>query len=340
MCPLAKYVIGHEKRVGREGNAPVLLWDLLPIELALFIPIVAWDFPFLPGFEFTVIGVILVALMLIVIGLSIFAILQFILTIRFRNPYHNTELELLINKAKTRMGYSSNPEIWLYSSSKQILLPLSALLFKAIVLSKPAVDDLLASPEDGEIVLADVLISLEGRPMPSTWGPLVAFVLLSLIKFPWIGLSDQTARGILWFFLLVFVLIMGYAVMRPHRQKKDPVRREYHAYSDSARCVVFRNEQPSETELKEIIKQSQQPFLGPESRKRSAVSLIIAVTLCIIAWSVTQDFVERIGLNTNPFWAGPYIPAPFLAALCTLVVVSFSLEFILARGESNQIEDV
>jgi hypothetical protein len=238
--PDASYVIGHEKGVGVHGNGPILLYDFWPAELALLVPGLLCTFPLLPKAEFTPSGILSAFVFVALIGLSIILGFQLYLRHRFRNLYSSAEFELLINKAKNRMGFSSTPELWLYPSSKSLLIPLSWFLTKAVILSDPAVEDLLASPVEGEVILADILRSLEGRPYLSTWGPLTTFLVLSLLLFPWIGLSDQTARSILWFIYLSFVAFIGYGTIRPHKQKVDLIQQEYNIYSDIARCIVFR----------------------------------------------------------------------------------------------------
>jgi hypothetical protein len=340
LTPDSNYIIGHEKGAGKNGNAPILLWDFWPVELAFFIPILLWSYPFLPRFEFSIVGVIFVILMLILAGFTFLIGFHLLLRFRFRNSYYNTELELLINQAKSRMGYSSNCELWLYSSLKQILLPLSFPFFKVIVLSDSAVDDILASREDGEIILADVLTSLEGRAMLSTWIPLFSFVLLSLFTFPWTGIDDQTARSIVWLILWVFFLIMSSTVVWSPKSQVELVEQEYKVNSDTARYIVFRKEPPNDTELSEIEKRSHHPFSRPVSHWRRGVSFIAAVACSVFAWIIIQNFVAGFELNTNLILSILYIYAPFNIALFTFLVVSICLDKILKKGESTQNRDV
>ena len=132
MSPDLSYVIGHEKGVGTNGNGPILLYDFWPVEIALFFPPLLCSFPFIPDIEFSVGGIL--SLFFVFLDFTIIIGFQLFLRHQFRIPYNNNEFELLVDKARNRMDFTSTPELWLYSSSKPVLIPLSWLFIKVIVL--------------------------------------------------------------------------------------------------------------------------------------------------------------------------------------------------------------
>lgn len=335
MSPDADYVIGHETGIWEKGNAPYLLWEFWSLELALLIPIILWSFPFMDHFPLTISGFFYVTLACLVIGLLIPLLFQIFIRFKFKNPYQHTELELLIDKAKNRMGYISRPVLWLYPSEKVVLVPVSALTYKAIVLTESAVNDLLASPVEGEIVIADVLSKIEGQSSIGTWLPIGFFVLFSLFIYPWAGLDTQPARSVLWIVYLIIVLLFGTLVVRPRKDKEDPVYREYSKYSKAARFAVFRNKPMTDSELEEITKRTRYPLPSPTSLTRRLISFVVASTLSFIVWILVENWITISGVDAYEILSALIITGPFLAAVYTLIGVSIGLDVLLIRGESN-----
>jgi hypothetical protein len=263
MYPEVDYKIGHEKRVGREGNTPYLLYDMLPIEITfLLVSLPAFLIFIEPiSLEFSLYNILFWLAFSFIIILLILTCFQLVLRNRFRNPYTNHELEEIISRVNRRMGFSKHTELWMLRSGKQILLPLYGLVYRSLVISKRAEEDLLASPENAEIVLADNLKDLEGQPVLSTWFPVVLFVLVSCFPVQWVGLTTSFVLTIFWACYWIQITLIGIWLATGGRVREEKtVLTEYGTHPDIARCLVFRKSPPNDDELKSVFKVHHDPL--------------------------------------------------------------------------------
>jgi hypothetical protein len=323
VCPDGNYQIGHEVGAGRNGNAPILLYDLLPLDLAFILAFIvvpasaAQSFPPPIIMPFTIFGLLLWFVISLSIVLIILIVFQAILRHRFRNPYTNSELENLLTRVNNRMGYTRSPELWYYESSKPVLVPLVGLLFRSIVISKPAEEDLLASPEMAELVLADHLKSIQGQSMVSTWLPVTFFVTFTFVFVRWTGLTLDQAVVIWWAIYWILVLESGRRLIMGRDDVENPVFEEYHTHPDVARCVVFRGSEPTNTELKDISKKRHDPISKESNRVRGYLSFITSLVISIFMGLVLTTWVSN--LDPIPF---PVINevVPFVPMIASLII--------------------
>lgn len=325
MCPNADYKIGHEKGAGKNGNAPILLYDFFPMELAFFFV------PFVVGvaysstlrIPFTITGVLSWLVEIITIAVAIQITFQVVLRYRFRNPYSNSELEHLITRVQTHMGIFKNVELWEYSSIKPVLVPLSGILFRSLVISKPAEEDLLASPEMAELVLADHLESINHGLLLSTWLPIFSLVLLASLFVRWTGLTPEQTIGISWVFFWAIVVHSAKQLLFGKEEKVNAVLETYGTHPDVARCIVFRGSAPTEAEMKDISKKPINPLSKDENRTKSYISFLGALIISLIVGTLLSLWV--LTLAPTPFQTiSDFVKIlPMLVSLCVFMGLFF-----------------
>jgi len=305
MYPEADYKIGFEKGVGREGNAPFLLYNILPLDIAFFLLFLMPAFtnyirPI--SFQFSLFNLLLWFTFSLAVILLILISFQLVLRKRFRKLYSCPELEEIISRAKRRMGFSRHAELWILQSSKQVLLPLSGLMYHSIVISKRTEEDLLTSPENAEIVLADNLKDLEGQPVLSTWFPVLLFVPISFFPVQWIGLTTSLALSILWAFYWIMITTEGIWLAAGGRvREKNPVLIEYNTHPDVARCHVFRKSPPNEDELQSIFKIPHDPLNITNNRLAGFSSYFVSIIV-----STGLVLVLTLWISTLPVLSAPF----------------------------------
>jgi hypothetical protein len=323
MYSVKEYKIGYEKGVGRMGNAPYLLYDSLPLDFSFFLLTVSASASFLGTIELgsSLYLILFWFLYFFVIILLIIVSFQLILRYRFRKPYTSHELEEVMSRASKRMGFSRCVELWLLHGNKQVLLPLSGLLYRSIVISKQAEEDLLASPENAEIILADNLKDLEGQPVPSTWLPVAVFVPFSFLLVQWTGLTTSLAIGIFSVFYWIIVVIGGIRLaLGGGRRKKNPILTEYGTHPDVARCFVFRKSAPTEDELQSIFRVRHEPFDIAGNRLAGIFSYLSAV---LISAGVGFVLMQRISFILSLFTQFEVVSEALLFVTFTITLAVF-----------------
>ncbi len=293
MCPYADYEIGHEKGAGKFGNGSVFLNNFFPTDLSLIALTLIPLFPTVT-MPFTIYGVF----QWLVISLSIaFAIqigLQVVLRHHYRRLYANSELEQILSKVNGRMGFSADVELWECSNDKPVLVPISALLYRALAISRPAEEDLLASPTMAEPVLADHLKDIQGGPLSSTWLPIFVFVLVSSLMVQWTGLPLYQAVNISWALFFVVVIVIGRTVLVGKEKPHNVVFEAYGVHPDMARCVVFRDSQPTEAEMREISKRPIDPLSKDVFRMKAYLSFFAALFLSLLVGMALTTWVSTL----------------------------------------------
>jgi hypothetical protein len=318
MCPNAGYRIGHEKGAGKNGNAPFLLYDFLPMELAFFaVPfVVGQAYSLTIKIPLTITGILSWLAEILAIAVTIQIAFQAVLRYRYRNPYTNSELEHLITRVQTHMGISKNVQLWEYSSIKPVLVPLSGIFFRSLVISKPAEEDLLASSEMAELVLADHLESMNRGLLLSTWLPIVSLVLLASLFVRWTGLTPEQAVGIPWLFYWGIVILSAKQLLFGKEDKVNTVLETYGTHPDVARCIVFRGSAPTEAEMKDISKQPINPLSKDANRTKSYFAFFGALVISLIIGTLLSSWI--LNLKPTPF----QILNDFLIVLPMLISLS------------------
>lgn len=293
MCPYAEYKIGHEKGAGQFGNAPLFLTSFTPLEITLaalaLLPLVP-----LITIPFTLYGVFQWLVVSVSIAVAIQIGTQLILRRHYRKVYTNSELEQILSRVNRQMGFSSEFELWEYSSDKPVLAPVSALLYRALVISKPAEEDLLASPEMAETVLADQLKDMQSGHTISTGLPIFIFVLVASFLVQWTGLPLGLAVNIVWALFFVFVIVIGWTVLVGKDNLRNVVLEVYGVHPDMARCVVFRGFQPTKAEMRDILKRPIDPLSKDVFRMKAGISYFAALFLSLLAGMALNSWVSNL----------------------------------------------
>ena len=325
MCPNAGYKIGHEKGAGKNGNAPILLYDFLPMELALFVVPFVVGLAYFPTITipFTIAGILSWLAEIIFIAVAIQIAFQVVLRYRFRNPYTNSELEHLITRVQTHMGNSKNVELWEYSSIKPVLVPLSGILFRSLVISKPAEEDLLASPEMAELVLADHLESVNHGLLLSTWLPMFSLVLLASLFVRWTGLVPEQTIWISWVFFWAIVLYSAKQLLFGKEDKANTVLETYGTHPDVARCIVFRGSAPTEAEMKDISKKPINPLSKEADRTKSYIPFFGALIISLIVGALLSSWVLTLAPTSFRIIDDFVKILPVLVSICVFMGLFF-----------------
>ncbi len=293
MCPYADYKIGHEKWAGQFGNAPILLTSITSLEITL---IALTLLPLVPSMTipFTLYGVFQWLVISVSIAVSIQIGFQMILRRHYRKVYTNFDLEQILSKVNGRMGFSSEFELWGYSSDKPVLVPVSTPLYRALVISRPAEEDLLASPEMAETILADHLKDIQNGYTFSAGLPIFIFVLVSSVLVQWTGLSLGQAVSIAWTLFFVLVIVIGWTVLVGKDNLRNMVLEVYGVHPDMARCVVFRGSQPTEAEMRDILKKPIDPLSKDVFRMKACLSFFAALFFSLLAGIVLNSWVSTL----------------------------------------------
>ena len=293
MCPYAGYELGHEKGAGKLGNGPAFLNNFLPTDLSI---LALTLFPLFPAviMPFTIYGVFQWLVTSLSIALVIQIGLQGILRHHYRRLYTNSELEQILSRVNGRMGFSVEVELWEYSSDKPVLVPISSPLYRALVISKPAEEDLLISPTMAEPVLADHIKDIQGGPISSAWFPIFIFVLISPFLVQWTGLPLNLAVNILWALFFVIVIVIGRTVLVGKDNLRNVVLEAYGIHPDMARCVVFRGSQPTEAEMREISKRPIDPLSKDVFRMKAGFSFFAALFLSLLVGMALTSWVSSL----------------------------------------------
>ncbi len=309
MSPNPDYEIGEETGAGVEGNAPMLLYPFLPLVVAtgvnFSVLIVADFFPNPFSLSFNLMDLSFWLLIWTVLGLLLQLFLQAVQRARYRRLLHSSELRDLVDQTAQRIGYENDVEIWMCPSEKQILLGLSTVLFRSVIISQPAAQDILDRPEEGEAVLANILVGLRSGRILSTWAPVSLVIVGSLmgVCLHYAQLSLKITFAIAS--IAGFILIQG-ALIRPGpTRKKDLVLLQYGVHPDVARVAVFKGSQLSLAEKETIIKRKQDPMEDPEKRKNTwgayfaslGVSAIVATLLYLLFFQNAPIFFTVMGFN-------------------------------------------
>jgi hypothetical protein len=326
------YELGEEEGAGAEGNASMLLHPFLPLAVAaaviFSVPVVAGFFlnPF--SMSFNLIELLVWLLITIILGLLLQVFLQAVQRARYRRPFHNSELRSLVDQAARCIEYEDDVEIWMCPGEKQILLGLSAVLFRSVIISQPTAQDILDRPEEGEAVLADVLVKLRKNRILSTWAPISLVVVGSLLDvyYYYTPLSFKIALACAS--IVGFILIQG-AIIRPGpTRKKDLILQQYGVHPDVARVTVFKGSQLSLAEEEIIIKRKQNPMEDPEKRKNTwgayfaslGVSAIVATLLYLLMFQDAPSFFIAMGLDV-------FIPLMVFLMTFEILFIGYDLRY-------------
>lgn len=289
-------MIGAEKKVGEEGNAPYFLYNYLPMDIAfasvMFEPLAGAPFPPI-SMPFTPTGILLWLVIIFTIASTIQIIIQIVLRYRFRNPYTSPELEHILTKVRSKMNLKSSVEVWLLESDKTVLVPLSGIFYRALVISKSAEDDLLASPDMAELVLADNLESVQELPLLSTWIPITLMVFPSFMWVRWTGLTIEQIVAVSWALFWVLVIISGKQLLVGRGEEKCTVLETYGTHPDVARCVVFRGSPPTYHDKKEIFKQLHDPLSKEVNRTKRYKVFFVALVIALFTGYILTSWVSN-----------------------------------------------
>jgi len=292
VSPNPKYKMNQEK--SRESK-----------NKAFFIePLLSLDFTFAAvlgfgGFSFTWYNT-QPGLAEIIVALSIAAILGVLIQVlvhlfqrrRYRAPVEIPELQMLLDRAARRMGYEKDFEVWMNNDQTLLLISLSNFLSRAIVVSETVVQDILARPVEGEIVLANAISEFSSHYSLNTWIP-VLFIVGIQIPFIW-WFSTPLSLKIPFAVLIVTAWTCAsiWSEVRGTRSKPNPALQEYGLSPDEASILVFRALPPTEAEASEIRKRSRHPFYVPAgSGRQKALYLSASLAVSIAIAFLLYQFV-------------------------------------------------
>lgn len=319
MCPDGDYKLGHEKEAGRLGNAPILLYDLLPFELSfLIVPILLARTPFYPpvSIPFTFTGIILWLIITTTLAFIIQVVFQLFLRHRYRDPYSKNELYSILAKASRRIDDMQDFEFWLLPSYKQVFLPLTGFFYRSIIISPRVEEDLLASPDAAEVIFADVIVQMKSQRFLRLWLPIVIFVAFSVWTVHWVGFTTNLAVSLAWMIYGFLVIVSLMRVVFGRAPSKNHVLDEYSVHPDVARCRVFRGTEPTESEMKEMSKKLHDPLSKEVDRTRGFLLFLAALIISILVAIVLTSWELSFNLTNLPQidWI-----LPFLTMILSLV---------------------
>lgn len=346
MSSAEDYKIRSERGVGTEGNGPVLLYSLFPIMIAvLLLPITSiegFGFSSAPLIELSLVGILFWLVISFAIALSAQIIFQLVLRHRFRKPYAHAELEQIISKARSRMGFTKRIELWSYSSDKQVLIPLNGLISRAIIISKRAEENLLACPEYAEIILAENLRDVEGKPILSTWLPVFSFVIVSSILVHLSGMLLIFNLSLIYITYIFFGSSIGiWSKICGRKITKDTISAEYNTHPDLARYSVFGNSFPSNQEIEITFEKYGTPNPSSNDDVRGLVSYFAAISITIVLVSIITLLTPNIPSFTALIGSTDFLNTLFtiffvnLGQVVSFVILFFFIMKIVYRNDES-----
>ena len=335
MSPAEDYKMRSEREVGTEGNGPVLLYSLLPIMISVVLlpisSIESFGIRSVPLVELSLFGIFFWLVISFAIALSTQIIFQLVLRYRFRKPYAHAELEQIISKVRSRMGFTKRIELWSYSSDKQVLLPLNGLISRAILISKRAEEDLLACPEYAEIILTENLRDVEGKPILSTWLPVFSYVLVSSILVHLSGMLLIFNLGLIYLSYIFFGSSIGiWSLICGRKITKDKILAEYNIHPDVARYFVFRNSSPTNQEIEIAFEKYRTPNPRSNDDIRGLVSYFAAIIITLVSELIITLLIPIIPNLTALFGSPDFFTTLFTTIFVNIgQFVSFIILFFL-----------
>ncbi len=114
-----------------------------------------------------------------------------------RTPIENAGIISMLERAKGRLGVKGDISLWQAPSDRTTFMTTTTLRYRAVVISEPAMKDMLREPESGETVLAhSILEVLESNPWLSAFAYPLALVIVWL--FTGMNLGYLTALSFLF----------------------------------------------------------------------------------------------------------------------------------------------
>lgn len=280
MSPDPQYTLGREIGVGTEGNAPIPLWQF-------WSPFIALCLSFGPDAEFsfytmTLERMIQWILVLPIICVIVLLVFQWYVKRKYQTEFSNQRFEELIYQAKTRMRYTRDFEIWRLPQKKHILMGNAGFLHTALIVTEPTVQDILAKPEEGEVILASAVKYLQLVRKISTWGS-IAFLFIMTTIF--VILKFVTPVGLSWGVAVAWLAIILFPspmVMRHAREKSNDIEREYGIHPNAARLIVFRGSPPTDREVRKYITREFGVFDDYSQYRRALGLFLISAIVSIV----------------------------------------------------------
>ncbi len=87
-------------------------------------------------------------------GMLLYIVWLSILKIRYGNPLDDPEIAEIVERARAKIGFRDEVQIWLRKSDKLICMAAKTPLFTSLLLSNIAVQDMMVNPESSEIIVA------------------------------------------------------------------------------------------------------------------------------------------------------------------------------------------
>ncbi|MFW9919082.1 MAG: hypothetical protein ACFFED_05740 [Candidatus Thorarchaeota archaeon] len=97
----------------------------------------------------------------VIVGIGCYILWLVLLIRRYRHPFNDPQIDLILEKAKARIGFDDEVELWLRESPNLVCTSSRSPLHTAILMSKTAIQDICNNPIDGEIVLATKIMALK-----------------------------------------------------------------------------------------------------------------------------------------------------------------------------------
>ncbi len=335
MSPKPNYELNREREMGRKGNVPFLISNKASIGFAgIFIVSFPSTFLFVNITDVT--DFLMPMLIFAVIGSVSLVLLHLFQRHRHRFLCENREIQLVADQAAQRLGYHKPFEVWWLPSNTQILTPLSTVVSRAIVVSEGAANDILAMPNEGQIVIANTIGDLDRSYFEQTKAPILGFILMSFF-FAWLSLEALELKIVLGYIgIIVLVLFqVGFSLLQP-RNEKNPTVSSYETHPDIARIMVFRGEEPRQDERDKIFENGNQAH--PEKLRIKtgiayATSTLVSVVVAYVSYIIILGLLA-LGVRME---AGDDLLAAFLVFIVTFEALSLWFQVLLDRGDKSKI---
>jgi len=200
---------------------------------------------------------------------------------KYQTEFSDQRFEEIVNQAKSRMGYKREFEIWLLPGVKQVLIGNAGFLHSALVVSEPAIQDILAKPEEGEVILASAVDRLKIHRSINTWVSIGILILYTSVMVLY-GLTFPLITG-LWIVTAwtCFIMCLSPMLMRSNREKSNDVQKEYGIHPNAARLIVFRGVPPTDREVQKYITREFGVFDDYSQYRRASVIFGISIIASI-----------------------------------------------------------
>ncbi|MFW9920281.1 MAG: hypothetical protein ACFFED_11820 [Candidatus Thorarchaeota archaeon] len=335
MSPKPNYVPDRERQMGKEGNVPILISDLASFEFVIIFGFVMIA-PVFYREGIDLVGFIVLWPLSILICWVALYVLHIFQKRRYRVICEDQEIGSMVAQATQRLGYQKYFEIWIIPTITQVLIPLYTLTSRALVISEGAIEDILAQPDEGEVVLANAIGDLANSFFLHVKIPIILGFTVTLTT-AWLSLEVLELKiPLAYLGVLVFILLQAETDIRGPRILNNPTVRIYHIHPDIARIHVFRGDEPTEEEQK-IMRERVPGTRPPNPHKRSiAIAFVASVAISILVGYLSYAFLFSMLALPSSIAEGLDLLGPLLVYFLLFEVLFVGYTLYLKGQEKKQ----